>query len=71
MFVIVFVVFILVPSPCQCSSVVGEVFICLLPVKDDDPHHLCTSCRDKTCDIKNRCRDCHDWPNEKCRCVGE
>ena len=30
-----------------------------------------TSCRGKSCSIGDRCEDCHDWSDEKCRHVSE
>ena len=62
---------IMVPSPHQCSGVPGKVCNLFLPAMGNDPHCLCTSYRGKTCDIEDRCEDCHDWFGEKCRCVGE
>ena len=35
-----------------------------LPVRDNDPHLLCISCRGKECNNDDRCEDCHDWDNE-------
>ena len=61
----------MVPSPCQCPGFSGKVCNCFLQAKDNDLHRHCTTCRGKTCDIEDRCEDCQDWSDEKCRRVGE
>ena len=53
----------MVPSPKMCNR--------FLPSKENNPHRLCTVCRGKTYDIEDLCEDCHNWPDEKCCCVGE
>ena len=57
-------VFMMVPSPHQYPSNVVKVCNLFLPARDNNPHRLCTSCRGKTCNIGNRCEDCHDWMDE-------
>ena len=69
---LVFVImFIMVPLPRQCPGVAGKVCNHFLPAKENDPHRLCTASLGKTCDIEDCCEDCHDWPDEKCHCLGE
>ena len=61
----------MVPSPRQCLGHSGKVCNRFLPSRDSDPYCLCTSCRGKVCIIWDICKDCHDWPDEKCHRVGE
>ena len=43
---------VMVPLPRQCPGVSGKVCNCFQPAEDNDPHRLCTLCRDKTCDVE-------------------
>ena len=60
----VFVFFIIVSSPCQCSGTLEKVCNCFLPARDKDPHLLCSSCRGRECNIDDCCVDYHSWDDE-------
>ena len=44
---------------------------CFLPLKDNDPYHICTLCQGKMCGLNDCCEECHDWCDECCLLVGE
>ena len=55
----------------QCPENAGKVCNRFLPVRDNDPHQFCASCRGKTCNIDDRCEDCHDWTDYMWHRLGE
>ena len=61
----------MVPSPGKCPGIAGKVCNRFLPARDNDPHRLCTSCQGETCNIDDRCEDCHDWTDDMWHCLGE
>ena len=42
-----------------------------LPSKEHDPHRLCVACRGKSCHPDDRCDECHEWLEERCKSVLE
>ena len=54
----------MVNSPCQCLGNSDQICNQFLSSCDNDPHHLCGTCRGKECNIVNRCGDCHGWDDK-------
>ena len=59
----------MVSSPQQCCGMEGKVYGQFLPSKEHDPHRLCVSCQWMSCHQDNRCDECHDWTEERCKDV--
>ena len=59
----------MVPSPRKCPGVEGKVCGRFLPPKDHDPHRLCVTCHGKSCTVDDRCAECTEWSDERCRDV--
>ena len=61
----------MVSSQHQCPGVEGKVCNRFLPSKENDRHRLCVTCRVKLCTVDNRCEECHDWLDDRCKRVSE
>ena len=55
----------------KCPGVEGKVCGRFLPSKEHDPHQLCVACRGKSCHPDDRCDECHEWLEERCKSVLE
>ena len=60
----------MVSSPRQCPGNAEKVCYCFLLARDNDPHQFCTFCQGKTCNINDRCEECHDWTDDMWYRVG-
>ena len=58
-------------SPQKCTEVEGKVCNCFLPSKENDPDRLCVACRGKAYKYDNRCKECHDWSDDRCNRISD
>ena len=61
----------MVSSPRQCPGVEGMVCNRFLPSKENNTPCLCVTCRGKSCNLDDRCEECHDGPDYRCKRVSE